>query len=120
MIRVQKRPILGQNFPGVPFLYNYNRKSSGNTRISSYIDYTFVVVDGGFTPWTEYGKCSANCGDGYMVRTRTCTNPAPSNGGSNCVGARLERTPCKIKECPGNITHRDAMGLVKQNSSSKA
>jgi hypothetical protein len=53
-------------------------------------------VDGG---WSEYSAWSA-CVAGFEKRTRTCTNPAPSNGGKNCVGPSEEVQPCK-KPCSG-------------------
>ncbi|XP_046331636.2 SCO-spondin-like [Haliotis rufescens] len=47
-------------------------------------------IDGNWTEWTvTTGNCSASCGGGSRTisRTRTCTNPAPSNGGADCVGS---------------------------------
>lgn len=35
-------------------------------------------VDGG---WSDWSSCASNC-----RQTRTCANPAPQNGGANCVG----------------------------------
>lgn len=46
---------------------------------------------GGTTPtpiaggWSNYGTCSLACGGG--IKTRTCTNPSPANGGAACVGS---------------------------------
>merc|ERR1712224_452007 len=40
-----------------------------------------VKVNGG---WSAYGACSVTCGNG--VQTKTCTNPAPKNGGLPCFG----------------------------------
>ncbi|KAK3088069.1 hypothetical protein FSP39_014276 [Pinctada imbricata] len=44
------------------------------------------AVDGGWTDWTNYTDCSAECDGGMKSRTRTCTNPVPSGGGANCSG----------------------------------
>lgn len=63
----------------------------------------FVVTgNGGYTPWTEYSACSAICGGGVQQRTRTCTNPPPSNGGKDCslLGAAIESKNCHINPCP--------------------
>jgi hypothetical protein len=50
-------------------------------------------VDGG---WSEFSACSATCGPG--MRTRTCDNPAPANGGLPCAGEESER--CNLGPCP--------------------
>ena len=44
--------------------------------------------------WTSVGSCSKECGDGTQTRTRTCTNPAPANGGADCVGEASENQAC--------------------------
>ena len=41
------------------------------------------------------------CGKGTMTRTRTCTNPPPSNGGNPCVGSASETAECDKGICPG-------------------
>ena len=48
---------------------------------SAYVPST-SAVNGGFS---AFGACSKSCGHG--TQTRTCTNPAPANGGTDCVGA---------------------------------
>eukprot|EP01134_Creolimax_fragrantissima_P005256 CFRG5256T1 len=42
------------------------------------------VVDGN---WSEWGQCTVTCDIG--IQTRTCTNPAPSNGGKSCPSAAI-------------------------------
>ena len=51
-----------------------------------------AVIDG---DWTAWSTCSATCGGGNQ--TRTCTNPAPSNGGSVCSGAAQQ--DCNTQSC---------------------
>ena len=51
--------------------------------------------------WAEFGdwtECSAECG-GTQRRTRTCTNPAPANGGADCEGEAEETRECNAGEC---------------------
>ena len=62
---------------------------------------TFHLVDGGFSGWTQWTQCSEECGKGQRNRTRTCSNPTPAHGGSDCVGDTVQTEVCKIKECPG-------------------
>lgn len=57
-------------------------------------------VDGGFSEWGEYGACDKTCGGGVQARNRTCTNPAPANGGKDCEGSLLETRACNEVDCP--------------------
>ena len=55
--------------------------------------------------WSEFGgwsECSAKCEGGTQTRKRTCTNPAPANGGAKCEGSRTETQHCNTHECPVN------------------
>ncbi len=58
-----------------------------------------VAVDGGWTAW-QFGPCSRTCGGGQQTITRSCTNPAPQNGGLNCVGNSNEAITCNTQICP--------------------
>jgi hypothetical protein len=53
---------------------------------------TAVAVDGS---WSAWSACSATCGGG--TSTRSCTNPAPSNGGASCVGDSQQA--CNTQAC---------------------
>ena len=54
-----------------------------------------AVVDGG---WSEFGACSSSCGKAGK-RKRTCTSPAPRNGGKRCKGNRSLES-CGAPACP--------------------
>ena len=61
-----------------------------------------VAVDGGWSDFGPWSECSADCEGGTQTRTRTCTNPAPANGGADCVGDATETQDCNTHRCPVN------------------
>lgn len=64
---------------------------------------TPTSTNGGWSAWSGWSACS----NGQQTRTRTCTNPAPACGGSNCSGSNLETqscgacTPGQTRSCGG-------------------
>ena len=61
----------------------------------------FLLVDGGYSDFGDWSECSAECDGGTQTRSRTCTNPAPANGGADCVGDSTESRECNTQGCPG-------------------
>ena len=59
-----------------------------------------VAVHGGFGEWSPWGNCSATC-EGQQQRQRLCNNPAPLNGGNDCVGQDTQTRACGQAHCPG-------------------
>eukprot|EP00117_Sycon_ciliatum_P035800 scpid84209/ scgid27064/ Hemicentin-1; Fibulin-6 len=54
-----------------------------------------VAVDGAWSPWTGYGRCSrVSTGVCAKRRNRTCTNPPPTNGGGRCTGMSQQVQTC--------------------------
>lgn len=78
----------------------------------SYRECSSAPVNGGWSDWSAWSTCSA----GKKTRTRTCTNPAPANGGADCTGSSTETsyTGCLIvsnKKC-----FYEAGGNIPDNS----
>ncbi|XP_052814162.1 ectin-like [Mya arenaria] len=58
------------------------------------------LVDGNWADWSSWTQCDVTCEHGTQLRTRTCTNPAPKNGGADCVGSANQTIVCVRKLCP--------------------
>ncbi|WAR11228.1 ECT-like protein [Mya arenaria] len=59
-----------------------------------------ILVDGNWAAWSHWSPCDVTCGNGSNTRTRTCTDPAPANGGLNCTGADKQNRDCMLDKCP--------------------
>merc|ERR1712001_77127 len=57
-------------------------------------------VNGQWSKWGAFTKCTKTCGSGIRKRTRRCNNPAPKNGGKTCPGAAVQQQKCNTKACP--------------------
>jgi len=91
-----------------PSGYSFSSLSgSNNPANAGNISWTanFVApINGGWGDWSNWSACSVTaCGSsGTQTRTRTCTNPAPANGGANCSGSSSESRTCSTDACPIN------------------
>ncbi|CAH3177156.1 unnamed protein product [Porites evermanni] len=60
-------------------------------------------VPGGCSEWSNWGECTVTCGEGVQKRSRTCTNPPPSDGGPTCIEQNLgpteETQECNTRDC---------------------
>ena len=56
-------------------------------------------TDGNWSDFGDWSQCPADCGGGSQKKTRSCTNPVPAYGGSNCVGDAEETKECKDQPC---------------------
>ena len=64
--------------------------------VTATVTITVTQIDGEWSDWSNWGSCSGS--QTSITRTRTCTNPSPSNGGNDCVGSSSENQGCS--SCP--------------------
>ena len=53
-------------------------------------------IDGRWSTWSSWSSCSQDC---KKKKTRTCTNPAPRNGGHTCFGDGFAQRYCSGGLC---------------------
>lgn len=70
-----------------------------------------LTVDGNWGSWGSYGACSVTCASGTKSRSRSCNNPAPAGGGSNCVGSSTSSATCTLSACPSKIIRKYFINL---------
>ncbi|XP_071122517.1 coadhesin-like [Mytilus edulis] len=61
-----------------------------------------VKVNGGWSTWSYVNACSLTCGPGTQTKTRSCTNPPPSNNGEYCPGLSSVSDNCNASPCSVN------------------
>ena len=95
--------------------HNLNRSSLCNAHSNSMfftiifislcycINISYVKVNGGWSNWMPYTKCSKSCGSGSQVSTRRCNNPTPAHGGMECSGPAERTRECNTNPCPSMI-----------------
>ena len=58
-------------------------------------------LDGDWTSWSTFTSCSTSCGEGLQTRFRSCSEPPPLYGGSDCTGVDIESQSCNtLIVCP--------------------
>lgn len=69
----------------------------GSTEESRVCNDQGCPVDGRFSDWGPYGRCSKQCNHGFKSRSRTCT--PPKFGGRPCAGPTTETMTCNNGAC---------------------
>ncbi|KAK3091663.1 hypothetical protein FSP39_021648, partial [Pinctada imbricata] len=64
----------------------------------------YIIVDGGWNVWSQWSSCSGKCGEeGFVNRSRICSNPVPLHYGIQCHGDSKSQRICRGK-CPATST----------------
>jgi len=78
-----------------------------------------IAVHGDWAEWSNWGACSASCGEGGQKRHRKCDHPAPKNGGKECKMGKShgmmeeEMRKCSNDKCPINGGYGDWSAFSK-------
>ena len=72
---------------------NLANECKGASCVGSEYDWKLCPIDGGWSNWSEWGPCHHETMFSQS-RYRTCTNPAPANGGQPCSGSNREDQFC--------------------------
>ena len=84
----------------LPF-YNYEKNKFQLSLNAGNFNILLFSVNGGVGEWSGWSSCSKECGTGTKTTTRSCDNPAPANGGSDCTESLSESQDCNTHPCPG-------------------
>ncbi|CAF3951465.1 unnamed protein product [Rotaria sordida] len=89
----------------------YDRTQTSNNASDLFAIIARCIVDGGFSPWSDWSPCSKTCDTGQTKRFRTCTDPSPSIpepqtiidnfplAGMNCTGDYTQVKTCNEQSC---------------------
>lgn len=61
---------------------------------------SFLLVDGGWSDWSNWTECTVTCSGGVRSRTRECNKPSPQYGGQYCMGNSSDTEACNTEVCP--------------------
>ena len=54
-------------------------------------------MDGRWSEWSAWTRCSKSCDRGIKERSRQCRQP--KNGGKRCLGDSVQRADCMLGPC---------------------
>ncbi|XP_035675448.1 complement component C6-like [Branchiostoma floridae] len=84
------------------------------------IDNVGAAIHGNWACWGPWTACSAESdGSGQRTRQRTCTNPAPQNGGQACPGQDSETETCTYIDTSGEGFNESSSGGARRPKSPK-
>ena len=76
-----------------------------------------ILVDGGWTEWSDWEACNKKCGEGggAQTRLRSCSDPPPLNGGRDCDGDYFDVQACNNFPCKYSVGKNNEINNEGEN-----
>ena len=71
------------------------------------------TVDGGWSAYSSFSTCSAECGRGTQTRHRQCNNPKPQHNGRQCPGPATHTRTCNTQSCAGIKREKIVVSFIR-------
>ncbi|KAL4226916.1 hypothetical protein ACF0H5_014894 [Mactra antiquata] len=85
----------------------HGEKCQGDSNQTDSCNTQHCPVDGSWSNWSVYSKCSTSCGNGTHSRTRTCDFDPRYDQGQNCTGSSVQNGNCWAGYCPVDGVWKD-------------
>lgn len=85
-----------------PYPRNGGKFCDGMSLDIKYCNINPCPINGEWSNWSFWSRCSKTCGKGHQIRKRFCNNPEPKNGGNDCFGENIEYQECLAPSCIRN------------------
>ena len=92
-------PINISEYYGKYYSSGGDRRPTSGEQKASYLFSTSPSVNGDWSSWGDWSSCSVSCGGGTQTRSRTCSNPSATYGGSDCSGSTSDSQSCNTDSC---------------------
>ena len=109
-------PINISEYYGKYYSSGGDRRPTSGEQKASYLFSTSPSVNGDWSSWGDWSSCSVSCGGGTQTRSRTCSNPSATYGGSDCSGSTSDSQSCNTDNCGPYEYNTNGNKIYSENS----